>query len=177
LPAKSNKRNCSKSTFSIEEEKKKRNGQGNLCKKKGRPDPAPLFDTQRIDNLPAIPPATTTTAATATITATITEAAAGASFLRPSFVHGEVTSIEIRAVQRLNSFLGFVGIRHFDETKAAGTAGKLIGNHPRGFNLPVRREDLLKLRIGGRVRQATNINFTTHVLSLSRNVMVFSLRT
>jgi hypothetical protein len=162
----------------LKKRKRKETAEEIFAKKKGRPDPAPLFDTQRIDNLPAIPPAaTTTTAATATITATITEAAAGASFLRPSFVHGEVTSIEIRAVQRLNSFLGFVGIRHFDETKAAGTAGKLIGNHPRGFNLPVRREDLLKLRIGGRVRQATNINFTTHVLSLSRNVMVFSLRT
>jgi hypothetical protein len=161
----------------LKKRKRKETAKEIFAKKKGRPDLAPLFDTQRIDNLPAIPPAATTTAATATITATITEAAAGASFLRPSFVHREVTSIEIRAVQRLNSFLGFVGIRHFDETKAAGTAGKLIGNHPRGFNLPVRREDLLKLRIGGRVRQATNINFTTHVLSLSRNVMVFSLRT
>ena len=51
-------------------------------------------------------------------------------------------------IQCFNTFLRFIGIRHFDESKAAGTAGKLIGDHPRRFNLPMSRKDFLKLRVG-----------------------------
>jgi hypothetical protein len=41
----------------------------------------------------------------------------------------------------------------------------------------VGRKDFLELRISGRIWQTTNIDFTAHVLSLLRNVMVFALRT
>src|SRR5204863_9386068 len=118
--------------------------------------------------LPATTPAPTAPPATA-FTAPITETA-GPPFLRPRFVPREITPVQIRAVQCLDRFLRLLGIRHFDEAEAAGTAGKLMGNHPGRLNSPVRREDFLKLRIGGRIRQSTHVNFTAHVLSFMRMV-------
>jgi hypothetical protein len=133
--------------------------------KKGRPDLAPLLAVTIYNfKLPAI----TSTAATATTTtpfaASVTETA-GPSLLWPGFVHGEIAAVEIRAIQSLNRFLGLVGIRHFDKSEAARSPRELISNDSGRFNSPMRRKDFLELRISGRIRQATYINFTAHVLS------------
>jgi hypothetical protein len=112
-------------------------------------------------------PAITAATATAAITAAITEATRP-PFLRPSLVYREITTVEIRAVQGLDRSLRFFGVSHFDEAKTAGSAGKLVRDHPGRLDGPVRREQLFELFVGGRIRQPTNVYFTAHALSLSR---------
>src|SRR5919106_848715 len=118
-------------------------------------------------------PAITTAAATASFTTAVAEAARS-SLLRPRFVHRQVTAVEIRAVESLDGFLGLLGGSHLDETKTARATRELIGDHASRFNGSVHRKDFLELRISGRIWQTTNIDFTAHVLSLLRNVMVFA---
>ena len=134
--------------------------------KKGAPRPSAPFRSHESSDfkLPAIT-STTTTATTATPFAAPVTETAGPSLLRPGFVHGEIAAVEIRAIQSLNSLLGLVGIRHFDKSEAARSPRELISNDSGRFNSPMRRKDFLELRISGRIRQATYINFTTHALS------------
>jgi hypothetical protein len=111
--------------------------------KKGRPDQAPLFYlVVRFYQLPAISTATATTTASFTTPTPVTEAA-GPPLLRPRFVHRQVTAIEIGPIKRLYRLLSLFGRSHLDETEATGSPRKLISNHPRRLNGPVRREDFL----------------------------------
>jgi hypothetical protein len=132
-----------------------------LAKKRGAPTRRPLSMIALEQKLPAITAAATAAAITATVAET-----ARPSFLGSGFVHGQVTAVEIRAVQSLNRSLRFLGVSHFDKAKTTGTTGKFIRDHAGRFNRPVRRKKFLQLRVGSRVRQPTNVNFTAHVLSL-----------
>src|SRR5687768_10885904 len=98
------------------------------------------------EQLPAIasPASATTTAATA-FAAAVAEATAatGTTLLWTRFIDGQVAAFEVGAIERLDSFLRFVGIRHFDETETPRTSGELIGDYPCRLHRAVGRKQIL----------------------------------
>lgn len=83
----------------------------------------------------AIAAAAAATAATASVATTSTSAATATGWLRPSFVDGDLTSTDVLVIQALDRLLGFVGIWHLDESKAARAAGfAILHNLYRGYS-------------------------------------------
>jgi hypothetical protein len=87
-----------------------------------------------------------TSAATATGTATATTAwRASAIRLGTGFVNVQCAPTQFLAIECGNGLLGFGGIRHFDERKAAGTAGVAIGHDADLFDSSMRFEQCAQL--------------------------------
>jgi hypothetical protein len=84
---------------------------------------------------PAAATGTSATAATGT-----SAAATAAATLRAGFVDIERASIQIGAVESCDRLIRLGAIRHFDERKAARTAGIPIGHHADAFHVTVRLE-------------------------------------
>jgi hypothetical protein len=120
----------------------------------------------------AVPAATTaaaTTEAAATTAAAATEAAAtaaatttaaaeaAAALARAGLVDGEVTTIDVLAVQALDRGLAGGAICKLNEPESTGTTGLAIHHERRADDLSILLEDLAQAGLGGLERQITDV--------------------
>jgi hypothetical protein len=104
---------------------------------------------------------TTTTVAAATITtatvAAATAAAAGTAGLTwTGLVHGERTTLHVRAIEGLDSCPGHLVVHHLDEPKAARLASHSVLDNRRTGYFPVSLKELVELVVGRRKWQIAN---------------------
>jgi hypothetical protein len=73
----------------------------------------------------------------AACSAALTSAATapGSAIRLPRLVNFDSASLEVRAVERLNSLRSFIGVGHFDETEAPRLTGELVCHYDRTFDL------------------------------------------
>jgi hypothetical protein len=72
-----------------------------------------------------------------------------ARFHRLGFVHGQITSAVILAMQSVDGALAFFGAAHGDEPETAGAAGFTIHDHVGFGNGTVLSEKLVQILLGG----------------------------
>jgi hypothetical protein len=82
-------------------------------------------------------------------------------------VDGEVTTIDIAAVERVDRFGSLVGGSHLDEPEAAGAAGVTIVDDLSLGDLAVLREELLEIGRGSVEREITHVDVAGHCCSLA----------
>ena len=77
--------------------------------------------------------------------------------LRARFADHYVPSFEVRAVQRVRRFLGFLIGAHLDEAEALGSAAELVGDNARADYRPVLRKVLLESLLRDVVGKVANV--------------------
>src|SRR5262249_58627489 len=114
-------------------------------------------------------PARLAAAAGAATIAAVAAAAAEATFrFRPRLVHGQRTPAHLVLVQLARGLLSFLVGRHFDERETAGPARRGVAHHTHRFDSPGAAEQLLQLRLTGRVRKIPDVQPSTHCSLLVR---------
>jgi hypothetical protein len=138
-----------------------------------KPDANPIASSKR--RLPPIAPAAAAAATTAAATGTTaaaaaTTAATAATSLR--FLHGDLTSLNVTAVELLDRALCFSLARHLDETEPARPAGLAVHDHLRLGDLSDLREQIAQIELGHAVRQIPNVESAAHgILGFSFSVI------
>ena len=107
--------------------------------------------------------ATATTAATAAATVTASTAATRTFFAGTRFIYGQRPAIMFLAVQFGNRLIRFVLGGHLNKRKTAGFAGHAIDDHVTARNRATAGEQLLKVALGGAIRQVAYIQFRCHL--------------
>jgi hypothetical protein len=111
-------------------------------------------------------PASTRSAAVATITTSATasaEALARRTFLaRTSFIDREGTALKVFLVERGNGFFGVSRRSHFDERKAAGTAGGSILHDADRNNAASLGKKVLEIVFGRGVSEVAHKQLSCH---------------
>jgi hypothetical protein len=97
----------------------------------------------------------TATARTTAATRTATTAATAGTILR--FIDAQLTTAQREAVQRLDG-LRSLGLRHFNEAKAARPTGLTIGRQRNGLDRAMCGEQVANLRFSRRKGQVSNID-------------------
>jgi hypothetical protein len=90
-------------------------------------------------------------------TSTATRPSAGTAIgLGAGLVDIQYATAEFFSVQGCNGFLGFGGIRHFDERKSSRTAGVTIGDQTDLIDFAVGLKQRAQFRFRGAVREVAN---------------------
>lgn len=114
--------------------------------------------------LPAAAAAAATAAAAAESAATTAAAesattAAAAAFTGLGLVDGEVTAVDVLAVEGRDGGLRLGVVRHFDEAEAAGTTGLAIHDQRRGSDRAEGLEERVQLTFRSAEREITDVQF------------------
>ena len=109
--------------------------------------------------------ATTATARTTTATGTATAGSAG-TILR--FIDAQLTTAQRETVQGLDGLRG-LGLRHFNEAKAARTTGFTVGRQRNRLDRAMCGEQVANLCFSRRERQVSNVDLHDSKLSLFIN--------
>src|SRR5574341_805000 len=103
--------------------------------REGRLDEAPLSSSRLYLEAAAIAEIVVSSSAAEAITATT-----GTGFLWLGFVHGQGSAVHLRAVQRRDGSLGFLGRAHFDEAEAPRLSREFVHDYTRRFHGAVCRK-------------------------------------
>jgi hypothetical protein len=121
-----------------------------------------------LPNLTAIVVASTASSATAeAFPAATTTPSAKARLVgfRLRFIHREIAPTQIDAVHRGNGLLGFTGVGHFDETKAAGASGFAIGHDADFLHRAMRFKSGPEFGLRRAMRQISHIEILHDIFS------------
>ena len=102
--------------------------------------------------------ATTTEATTASATETATPATTLFAGLGLRFVHADRPTVQIRAIERGDSGIRFLGVRHLNEAEALGAVGHAVNDHTSGGNLAKGGEGGAESIVVRRIGKIANID-------------------
>jgi hypothetical protein len=103
-----------------------------------------------------------------------TRAAAALSF-RLGFVYVQRTSAQFLAIEGCDSFLGFSGVRHFDESESTRTSGITIGDYAYLLDSAVGGKQCPQLCFSCTVRDVANEQFLHFIPFLQTNLTPTSI--
>ncbi len=95
-----------------------------------------------------------------------------ALYHRFSLIDHQGTTIQLGAVQAIDSFLRLTSGTHLHEAEAPGLAGQFIRYYSGGFYGSVSGEYFLQFPFRYRIWQTANIQFIIHVLLLNERMLV-----